>query len=310
MRFRGAGFALVLALLSFALLATTPLGASVAVDAQGARGGATPFLWEVSGGARPSLLLGTIHLGVSLDEALPAPYRASARRARVVMSEMDADPASLDPQAMMAATLLPPGESLRSMMPLATWEALLREVGSAMPSMILERLRPWVPVTVLAQQRIAASMRVDLPAPMDAELIERARSRGQRVAFFESAAEQMAIMNSVPSQYFVRELEEMLEDRSTSRAELRAMLQAYRSGDEEAMTAMVFAPEDVAAMPEYYERLFYRRNRAWTQRLEGELRGPGGLFVAVGLGHLLGPEGLVASLRARGLSVRRVGARP
>lgn len=307
MRLRGVRLAL--GLLLIALLSSKLLGQPVPVDAQASGRDAIPFLWEISDGSRPSYLMGTIHLGVSLDQALPAPYRSSVEGARVVMSEMDADPSNLDPQAMMSASLLPAGQSLRSMMPASTWEALLGELSGTMPSMILDRLRPWVPVTVVAQRRIAASMRGDVPDPMDADLIRRARSRQQRVGFLETASEQIAIMNSVPSRHFVRELEQMLDDPTESDRELRAMLGAYRRGDAGAMTAMVFDAEDVAAMPEYYELLFRRRNRAWVQRLEGELQGSGGVFLAVGLGHLLGPDGLVTLLRARGLSVQRVGAR-
>jgi uncharacterized protein YbaP (TraB family) len=56
--------------------------------------------------------------------------------------------------------------------------------------------------------------------------------------------------------------------------------------------------------------LFVRRNAAWMDVLMRELDGAGVDFVAVGAGHLLGEHGLVAQLRARGVTVARVGANP
>jgi tetratricopeptide (TPR) repeat protein len=53
------------------------------------------------------------------------------------------------------------------------------------------------------------------------------------------------------------------------------------------------------------EMLFKRRNRAWIPALE-KLAVTGHAFVAVGAGHLVGPDGVVALLRAKGYKVTRV----
>jgi len=278
-------------LLALGLL--VPALASLDAGAQRADG-ALPFLYEVRAGGAPSYLFGTFHLGVSLEDALPAPHRIRLSEARKIIAEMDI--AALNPQAMMQGAVLPPGESLRAMMPPATWDALTREVGASMPPALLDRFRPWVPVTMLAETRIAEMGGQATSEPMDGRIVRDARDRGARVGFLETADQQLAIMNSIPSRHFVREL--------------GALLAAYRRGDEEAMTRLVFDPEDVREMPEYYDLLFTRRNRAWMGQLLPELRGEGGLFVAVGLGHLLGREGLVHALRAEGLAVRRIEPAP
>ena len=53
------------------------------------------------------------------------------------------------------------------------------------------------------------------------------------------------------------------------------------------------------------ELLFRRRNDAWIGKVIKEM-GSGPVFVAVGLGHLLGKNGLVVQLRKAGYVVRRV----
>lgn len=55
--------------------------------------------------------------------------------------------------------------------------------------------------------------------------------------------------------------------------------------------------------PGLYQRLIVKRNRRWAERLADRLRAPGKLVVVVGIGHMVGPDGLPALLRARGFAV-------
>ena len=60
--------------------------------------------------------------------------------------------------------------------------------------------------------------------------------------------------------------------------------------------------------PETYRRLNLDRNRAWMGKLDAMLaRGRGeDVLVVVGALHLLGPDGVVEQLRARGHRVTRI----
>lgn len=49
--------------------------------------------------------------------------------------------------------------------------------------------------------------------------------------------------------------------------------------------------------PRFYEHLIRRRNAAWLPRIDDMLQRPGTRFVAVGCGHLAGPESVLARLR-------------
>lgn len=58
--------------------------------------------------------------------------------------------------------------------------------------------------------------------------------------------------------------------------------------------------------PALYEALVTRRNAAWTRWLEERLKTPGTLLLAVGAGHLAGPDSVQAMLKARGLEAKRI----
>ena len=80
---------------------------------------------------------------------------------------------------------------------------------------------------------------------------------------------------------------------------------AWERGDLATLERVVI-DEFKAEAPEAYDVIFTQRNMAWTEALMVELEGSGVDFVAVGAGHMLGDDGLVALLRARGVSVERV----
>ena len=71
------------------------------------------------------------------------------------------------------------------------------------------------------------------------------------------------------------------------------------------MEGLIFDPEEMNESPGLFEHLFDRRNEAWMRRLRRELD-QGGAFVAAGLGHFIGPDGLVARLREAGYAIERV----
>ena len=52
--------------------------------------------------------------------------------------------------------------------------------------------------------------------------------------------------------------------------------------------------------------LIARRNRNWADWIEQSMGQPGNVFVAVGAGHLAGPDSVQAVLAQRGLTVQRV----
>ena len=80
---------------------------------------------------------------------------------------------------------------------------------------------------------------------------------------------------------------------------------AWERGDVDTLERLV-VEETRQQYPDVYRVLFAERNNAWMDVLMRELDGSGVDFVAVGAGHMLGPDGLIEQFRARGLTVERV----
>ena len=84
-----------------------------------------------------------------------------------------------------------------------------------------------------------------------------------------------------------------------------AMAAAWESGDLATLERMVV--DDLRReYPDFYRVLLVERNNAWVEVLARELEGEGVDFVAVGAGHMLGRDGVIAQLRRRGYTVERM----
>jgi uncharacterized protein YbaP (TraB family) len=124
---------------------------------------------------------------------------------------------------------------------------------------------------------------------------------------FETAVAQIGFLSELSPHLQRQMLREAIDETERGPALLAQLTTAWESGDIETLDRLVVA-DTRTDYPELYEVLFRRRNAAWMETLMHELDGAGVDFVAVGAGHLLGEDGLVAQLRARGVSVERVGA--
>ena len=57
---------------------------------------------------------------------------------------------------------------------------------------------------------------------------------------------------------------------------------------------------------EFYDALFLNRNTNWVPQIEAMLDEPGNVLIAVGAGHLAGPDSVITMLESKGHTLTRV----
>ena len=80
------------------------------------------------------------------------------------------------------------------------------------------------------------------------------------------------------------------------------LVRAWMDGDTAAIEAGAVAPLRRAA-PALYAALVARRNARWADAIARRLKGSGRTVMVVGVGHLVGADGVPALLRARRIQV-------
>lgn len=259
---------------------------------------ASPLLWEATKGKDKTYLFGTVHVGIDADKDLPPTvWKAFSDSPCFVM---EADQSEIEPRALMAMAKLPPGEKLADKVSKDAWTKIETDLKDSVPKDLLAHAKPWF-VTILYMQRTMPEGR-----PMDGVFLERAEALKKQVHFLEHWQEAIdAFARSTDAE----DLEDVVLHEDEASAEMRELVQAYATGEEQKIAQVLDrinreTPGGEAKM----DVLLKERNELWFPRLTQSIVGAR-CFVAVGAAHLVGKDNLRRRLEASGYKLRRITSR-
>lgn len=270
----------------------------------------TPLLWRASDGDNSVYLLGSFHLLKPGDYPLAASVDEAFDDAESLLFELS--PAEMsDPalgQKLATAARFADGRSLRESVSAETWARLEAYAGAR--GIAIENLHgfePWfvaLTISIIEMQRTG----LDPSLGLDRHLMERAAKAGKPASGLETGDMQVALFDGMSEDEQRQSLEETLGELDGFEAEIDRLHGYWRSGDGDGMFDEMGA-EMRDKYPKLYRRINVDRNRAWLPRLEQILARSGDgndALVVVGSLHLLGPDGVVELLRAKGYTVERL----
>jgi uncharacterized protein YbaP (TraB family) len=264
---------------------------------------AEPPVWVVKDKNSELVLFGSVHiLPRGLDWTPPALDRA-LKAANDIWFELPIDAESEAVTSMLAtkAGVLPSDQSLFKLLSPADSE-LMSKVAAAydVSPLLLDRLQPWLAEIALAggaYRRLGA----DAASGVEKTIAAMATPKATRRAF-ETPAEQVALLSSGTMDEQMASLRETLHEMDEKPDEFQILVKAWTDGDIQVLDREALAPiRDTT--PGLFRRLVTDRNARWTKVLDARLKGRGRTVVVVGIGHLIGPDGVPARLRALGYSV-------
>ncbi|MCW5806044.1 MAG: TraB/GumN family protein [Deltaproteobacteria bacterium] len=247
---------------------------------------APPFLWKATRDDGATVwLYGTIHNGGRADVA-EAAWRALAASPGFASELGDTEP---DPDKMRAIAMVAGGKGIDQLLPANDWYDLRDELRGVVKEDVLRRARPWYAMTQL-MSKVAPS-----PSPtMDFALAKAAREKRKTVDALERWEEQLGALDQTVK---IADLQQAIRARGTMGCDLASLLATYRTGDLPAMERRLIV--------EGTAQLLGPRNKLWLPRIAAYFDRGGG-FVAVGLGHMIGEDGLPALLARTGYKVERI----
>lgn len=265
---------------------------------------AEPPVWVVSDKDSELVLFGSVHvLPADVDWASPVLER-TLKSADDLWFELPVDPAVAEESSRTALRLglLPQGQSLSKLLKPEDAQRMARvaqayEVDPAM----LEAFQPWLAEMALAGAAFRRAKASDENGVEEA-VSAAAPASAQRRAF-ETPAEQIGFFVGAPMPEQIASLNQTVREMEHEPDEFVLLVQAWASGDLEAIDRQALAPLRRVA-PTLFRRLVTERNARWAATLDARLKGRGRTVVVVGVGHLIGPEGLPERLRALGYSVK------
>ena len=177
---------------------------------------------------------------------------------------------------------------------------VIRLLDSAgMPANALDGRKAWL-ANLFLSELINRTSNVDGASFPDAVFRQRAEAQAKSVfSEWQDVGEIIEYSVALGDQVQLQMLSRSLDDSESYPARLDAWLR----GDVEALTKL--ADTTAARYPDAHRVVNVERNSRWAERISTMLGDGDVEFVAVGMGHLVGPDNLLSQLRARGLSVER-----
>lgn len=262
-------------------------------------------LWRVSKGANSLFIGGTIHVLRETDYPLPAAFDKAFDAATTLIFETDVA-ATEDPafaQQMMQHLMYQDGKSLQDGLSPAVYRQLEEFCAArGVPIIMFQQMRPpaaALSLMMLELQRLGISN-----AGVDSHYFRRAQAENKIIAELETPAEQLAFLAGLGEgreDDFVRY---SLNDMQQLETVMRDLTAAWRTGDQ-AQMARLSLDEMRREFPLIYRQLLADRNKKWVPRIEAMLNNPATELVLVGALHLVGSDGVLALLRARGYTIEQ-----
>lgn len=292
-----------LAAIGFATLASC---ATTTATQTAATTGPKPALWKVSDPDTTVYLFGTIHL-LPRDSSWRTPtLNAAVQDSQTLVLETlvdTANPQQLASQmaAMGFASGLPPIAERVDPAKRPALEAAIAKTG--IPRALFDRMETWAAAFTLLGVQFQ-TLGVQGEHGVEAVLRQTFTTAGKPVTQLETNREQLAFFDALPEDAQRQLLLGAIENPQTTRVKFDEMLQAWLSGDVEAI-ATTFN-QDLQGSPELKAALLTRRNYNWANWIARRLATPGTLLVAVGAGHLAGDASVQRYLESRGYTVTRI----
>jgi uncharacterized protein YbaP (TraB family) len=247
-----------------------------------------------------------VHLLRAADYPLPDEYgEAYAASASLVFETDLSSMSDLSVQAKLLQQLrYDDGESLKTVLNEEAYSVLEAYTGSiGLPLAMLEQFKPGMIVSTL---QIMEFQRIGFtPQGVDAYFNTLAMSDGKPLGQLETIDAQIGFLASMgegnESEFILLSLKD-LEDTVEV---MDDMIAAWRIGDNDALSEL-FVTDMLEQAPEIYDSLLKQRNLNWLPQLEDMLESPEIEFVLVGAAHLVGPDGLLAMLQAKGYQISQL----
>lgn len=277
--------------------------ASVGANAQ--------LLWKVSGNGSKgdSYIFGTHHVAPiamldSITGTLPA-----LQSVETMMGEVDmiSDPAAMQ-QITMQYAMAPADSTLSKVMTpeeITKLNAVLAKyTGGQLTAAALEPFKPAMVSNQLAMlQTMVTFPGYDPTEQLDQTIQQTAASSGKKIEGLESIESQFNLLMGNPISDQIKDLIEAIDKDNESVVKAQELAAAYFAQDLDKIEELVLKSGDME--PEDIRRLLTNRNDAWMMTLKEKLPEET-VFIAVGVGHLVGDNGLLNQLKQSGYTIEPV----
>jgi uncharacterized protein YbaP (TraB family) len=263
------------------------------------------FIWKISSQQGQIYLVGSVHMLTKDYYPLSGALDAAFKDSNLLVEEVDlAEMEGADALQMLARGMLPGDQSLEKVLSASTYAQVSRRMGNlGLPVEALNKFKPWMlALTFLTLEWQKAGFDPNLG--LDKHFYDRARGDGKEVQGLETVEYQLSLFDSMTMEQQDRMLADTLKGLDTELTNVNKIADAWKAGDAPAIERILLA--DLKQDPVMYRRLLVDRNQSWLPKLDALFKRRGHAFVVVGAAHLVGSDGLLTMLKAKGCGIEQL----
>ncbi len=267
------------------------------------------LLWEISGNdlESPSYLYGTIHIIGKEDFFLTDPTVAAFNKSKKVVFEIDMEEMNnpLMMFSLLKNVMMPEGTTLKTLLKPEDYKFVHKKFGElGFPPFVtgmFDKVKPMFLTAFAGGDMDPGGLQNGSMVSYEMKFMEMAQNEELEMDGLETIEFQMSIFDSIPYQAQADMLLESMRVEGEGMDELDVMVELYKNQDLIGMEAMFNA--EAGGLGEWNDILLNKRNESWIPIMK-TMMPEKVTFFAVGAGHLVGEEGVVALLRKEGYTVK------
>ena len=254
---------------------------------------------------KPSYIFGTIHAVCPTDMVPFTDLDPYLGKTEQVLMEVDLDDTA-ELQSLAGGLRMADGKTLNDFLTpeqLAKIDTMLTSTVGY-PAEAVKSIKPMMlTVMIVTSPKVLGCT----PNTYDLTLMQKAVGMKKSVVGLETVASQLAMIDHKPIAVQAKELYEMSLDLPKAVNQLKDLMAAYKDRNSDRIFEISAA--QMKDDKPFMKRLLDDRNAAWLPKIESNVKlRP--TFIAVGAGHLGGPNGVIALLRAKGYQIKPIKLSP
>jgi len=252
----------------------------------------SPYFWKVEKEGKTSYFLGTVHVGVSMDELICRDeIWSKLNQSDLVFVEIPTAETEAADQTMLQYLLSSDGSEFARLDPAD--QSFLREKGAS------EHFN-WVGLYLFLSKKCTEEVFNQNPAlsgsvGMDKDIERVAHSRRIPVHYLDDSAESQ--ISALKSAIDRDSIERGIRSYSDCPGQMKQIMENYKTGQD--LPLLQMSPDEI-------EALLTNRNKQWLNKFIAATDSYDHIFLAAGSAHFFDPSSLLDMVRKEGFSVSRV----
>jgi uncharacterized protein YbaP (TraB family) len=263
-------------------------------------------VWKIQKGGSVIYLGGTCHLLRQSDFPLPVEFDKAYRASNMLVFETDLDKLA-DPstqQTLLSKAMYGDGSTIENHLSPQTY-SLLNEycASNGIPIAEFKRFKPSIiAVTMTAMELAKLGVTQE---GVDTFFYQLAKRDKKTVKGLETVEEQIDFVVGMGEGNEDAFVTNSIRELKSIKQQYESLVDAWKKGDTKKLNDLMIVELKIKT-PKLYKKLIVDRNENWLPIIDAYQKTPQKEFILVGVGHLVGPDGILESLRHNGYTVGKL----